>query len=167
MDTGVVATVTDSFLLATLLPEDIPARVRNFANRVAGAILLAVTIWLWPVVLIAAVAENPRRPIRSRLLLGNPKHEKTLEFRAFEFAVSIPTLRYLPYLFPVVAGHLMLIGAKPLESRLSTAPSQGLDMVRNKVCAGLSGLIRSTKDAEMVKRRPKLPQTNLQRPLAE
>jgi NDP-sugar pyrophosphorylase family protein len=167
VDTGVVTTVTDSFLLATIHPENIAARLRNFADRVIAVILLVATVWLWPIGLIAAVVENPRRPVRSRLLLGNRKNEKRGEFRAFEFGVSIPALRYLPYLLAVVAGDLRLIGEDPFKSRRLAPSEEKSEMERDIGLAGLSGLLRSTSNAKVVTQRPKAPRASLRRPLAD
>jgi mannose-1-phosphate guanylyltransferase / phosphomannomutase len=167
VDTGVVAIVTDSFLLTTIHPENIAVQFRNLADRVIAAILLVATIWLWPIGLIAAVAENPRRPVRSRLLLGNRKQEKSVEFRALEFEVSITALRYLPYLLPVVAGHLRLIGESPFESGRFAPSEEKFEMIRDRGFAGLSGLIRSKSNAQVVTQHPKPPPASLRRPLAE
>ena len=167
VDAGVVATVTDNFLLATLHPEIIAERLRNFADRVFAAILLVLTIWLWPISLIAALTENPRRPVRSRLLRRTHKHEKNIEFRVFEFEVSISLFRYLPYLLPVVAGHLKLIGKDPFESGRSAPLEEKLEMVRDGSFAGLSGLILSSNRQETTQDRPQAPRARLGRPLAE
>ncbi|HUN58755.1 MAG TPA: NDP-sugar synthase [Candidatus Binataceae bacterium] len=166
VDTGVVASVTDSFLLATLHLGDFTARIGNLANRVAGAVLLAATIWLWPIALIAALAENPRQPVRSRLLLGNRRDSKAAEFRAYEFAASSLALRYLPCLLAVVAGHLRLIGEEPPEPA-TTRPAEGSLAVRKKVHVGLSALMKSARNVDVVKSQSQVPRTNLRRPLAE
>jgi carbonic anhydrase/acetyltransferase-like protein (isoleucine patch superfamily) len=165
VDTGLVASIADSFLLAPIRPEDIAARVRNFAERIAGAILLAATIWLWPIALVAAMVENPRRPIRNRLVLGNRTDGKSEEFSVFEFAVSIQALRYLPYLFAVAAGRLRLIGGEPVESDSTAVPGEGSEMARDKNNAGLFGLMWSPGNRQMVKRRSKVSRTRLRRPL--
>jgi mannose-1-phosphate guanylyltransferase / phosphomannomutase len=167
VDTGVVATVTDSFLLATIHPENIATRLRGFADRVIAAILLVTTFWLWPISLIAAISENPRQPVRSRLLVGNRKQEKGVKFRAFEFAVSIQALRYLPYLLPVVAGHLRLIGEEPFESNHPAPSEEKSEIVRDRGDFGLSGLMRSTSDEQGAVEQLKVPRASLRRPLAQ
>jgi hypothetical protein len=100
---------------------------------------------LWPIALIAAILVNPREPIRSKLLFGNFKRSaKSIEFRAFEFATPIPVLRYLPYLFAVVAGRLRLIGVEPLDAGRGAARSEEWELVRDEGRVGLFGPVQLT-----------------------
>jgi NDP-sugar pyrophosphorylase family protein len=144
VDTGAIATIADSFLLATFHPRDVAARLRNFADRIAGLMLLIATIWLWPIGLLAAMADNPRRPIRTRILVGNGMQGKSAEFRAFEFSVSSPALRYLPYLLAVAAGHLRLVGVEALEAGLAHARAEEWEMTRDQGYVGLLGPVQLT-----------------------
>ncbi len=116
VDTGTIATVTDSFLLARIGSADFGGRIRGFADRLLGTALLCASVWLWPIALVASLGANPKGPVRSRLLAGNRKRgSERITFKAFEFATAIPCLRYLPYLLAVVSGDLGIIGVKPLE----------------------------------------------------
>ncbi|MGA2410369.1 MAG: NDP-sugar synthase, partial [Candidatus Binataceae bacterium] len=99
IDTGTNTIVTDDFLLASIHGVEIGGQVRDAIDRVIGAALLGASLCLWPIALIAAMAANPRKPLRMRRLVGNRKlGSANSEFRAFEFATPAPLLRYLPYL---------------------------------------------------------------------
>jgi mannose-1-phosphate guanylyltransferase / phosphomannomutase len=116
VDTGTIATVVDSFLLASIGEGGFGLRRRALGDRVIGAALFCLSILLWPLALVAAILANPSKPIRSRLLIGNRNGGSKIDFRAFEFSTSIPLFRYLPYLLAVMAGHLRLVGSEPLDA---------------------------------------------------
>ena len=59
IDSGAVATVTDSFLLARISTACASTGMRRRLDRACGAILLAASLWLWPLALLAALAGNP------------------------------------------------------------------------------------------------------------
>jgi NDP-sugar pyrophosphorylase family protein len=145
VDTGTVSTVADSFLLASIRSAEIGAWLRDYAERVVGAALLVVSLCLWPIALIAAVSANPRKPIRSRLLVGNRKSDSaSIEFEAYEFATSVPLLRRLPYLLAVVSGHLSLVGVEPLETERAAARAEEWERVRDQGKVGLFGPVQVT-----------------------
>jgi mannose-1-phosphate guanylyltransferase / phosphomannomutase len=145
VDTGTVSTVVDSLLLATIPSAEIGARVRDLADRAIGAALLVSSLCLWPIALIAAIGTNPRKPVRSRRLLGNRKAgSEPVEFKAYEFATSVPLLRHLPYLLAVVSGHLSLVGVEPLEAARAAARSEEWERVRDEGKVGLFGPVQLT-----------------------
>jgi len=145
VDTGTVATVADSFLLASIRRTEIGGLIRDLADRAMGAILLAASLWLWPIALIAAMAVNPRAPIRSKLLVGNRERDsKKVEFKVFEFAIAVPMLRYLPYLLAVVSGRLRLVGVEPLEAGRGAGRIEEWELVRDEGHVGLFGPVQLT-----------------------
>jgi mannose-1-phosphate guanylyltransferase / phosphomannomutase len=142
VDTGTITTVTDSFLLANIGPDEIGVSLRTVVDRVLGAGLLALSLCLWPLALLAAMVAHPRQPLRSKRLVGNRKRGSAhSEFTAFEFATPVPVLRYLPYLLAVVSGHLRLVGVEPLEAG-SDAPTEDWELVRNEGEVGLFGPVQ-------------------------
>jgi mannose-1-phosphate guanylyltransferase/phosphomannomutase len=143
IDSGAVATVTDSFLIANIPAATMRTRMHDQLDRVSGAILLVASLWLWPLALLAALASNPRRPIQSKILTGNRKrigHDGG--FRAFEFATPVPLLRYLPYLLPVITGDLGLVGVEPLESASTAELREEWELVREEGRVGLLGPVQ-------------------------
>jgi hypothetical protein len=76
-------------------------------------------------------------------------------------------LRYLPYLLPVVAGHLRLIGEEPFESNHPAPSEEKSEIVRDRGDFGLSGLMRSTSDEQVAVEQLKVPRASLRRPLAQ
>jgi mannose-1-phosphate guanylyltransferase/phosphomannomutase len=145
VDTGTVSTVVDSFLLASIRSAEIGAWLRDCAERAVGAALLVVSLCLWPIALIAAVSANPRKPFRSRLLVGNRKSgSESTEFEAYEFATSVPLLRHLPYLLAVASGHLSLVGVEPLEAESAAARTEEWERVRDEGKVGLFGPVQLT-----------------------
>jgi hypothetical protein len=145
VDTGTVATVADSFLLASISNVEIGVRIGNLAGRMAGVVLLAASLWMWPIAFIASMLASPREPIRSRLLIGNRKRgSRSAEFKVFEFAISVPILRYLPYLLAVIAGRLRLVGVEPLESGQFPGRLEEWELVRDQGAVGLFGPVQLT-----------------------
>jgi mannose-1-phosphate guanylyltransferase / phosphomannomutase len=144
VDTGTITTVVDSFLLANIRRANIGVRVGMLADRAIGAVLLVASFGLWPIALIAAIVANPRRPIQSRLLVGNRKRRsQSIEFKAFEFATPVPLLRYLPYLLAVLSGRMRLVGVEPLEVAKFT-PTEEWESVRDEGKIGLFGPVQLT-----------------------
>ena len=148
VDTGTITTVADSFLLANIGPAEIGVPLRTIIDRLLGAGLLALSLCLWPLALLAALSAHPRQPLRSKRLVGNRKPGSVNnEFTAFEFATPVPLLRYLPYLLAVVAGHLRLVGVEPLEAG-SSARTEDWELMRNEGQAGLFGPVQLTATHE-------------------
>jgi NDP-sugar pyrophosphorylase family protein len=140
IDTGTSTKVVDSFLLAKVREARFGSQIRNFADRVIGAVLLVASLWLWPVALTAAAIANPGRPIRKTVLLGNRTREHQLkEFKSFEFATAIPFLRHLPYLFAVVSGDIALTGVEPLKADSAISRFEKEESISNQRKAGFIG----------------------------
>jgi mannose-1-phosphate guanylyltransferase / phosphomannomutase len=145
VDTGAVTRVTDSFLLASVRTRTFGSSLRTMADSIGALLLLILSIPLWPVALVAALAAEPGHPIRRLKLLGNRRamtHRR--EFTARQFSVSPPLLRFLPYLLSVAAGHLRLVGVEPLGPAAATARTEEWEFVRDEAPAGLIGPVQLT-----------------------
>jgi mannose-1-phosphate guanylyltransferase/phosphomannomutase len=140
VDTGTVTRVTDSFLLASVRTRTLGSSVRTMADSIGAMFLLILSIPLWPLALIAALAAEPGHPIRRITLLGNRRAlTRKVEFTARQFSVALPILRYLPYLFSVAAGHLRLVGVEPLAPAAAASRTEEWEFVRDEAPVGLIG----------------------------
>ncbi len=149
VDTGAVTLVTDSFLLASVRTRSLASPLRTMADSVAAMLLLILSIPLWPLALIASLAAEPGHPIRRVRLLGNRRAmTRRMEFTARQFSTSVPILRYLPYLFSVIAGHLRLVGVEPLAPAAAAARMEDWEFVRDEAPAGLLGPVQLTLPAD-------------------
>lgn len=149
VDSGAVTRVTDSFLLATVRTRSLASPFRTIADSLCAAILLILSIPLWPIALIVSLIADPSHPIRRATLLGNRRtmnHPRT--FTARQFSASPPLLHYLPYLFAVAAGHLRMIGVEPLAPAAAAARTQEWEFVRDEAPAGLFGPVQLTLSAD-------------------
>jgi mannose-1-phosphate guanylyltransferase / phosphomannomutase len=140
VDNGSAAIVADDFLLASTRTAGSGMWMRDGCDRILGLAVLAASLWLWPIAFLAALAKNPRRPVRTKFLIGNRQQGSgRRRFRAFEFAVSAPVLRYLPYLLAIAAGDLRIIGVQPLEYDNTEKRREEWERVRDSGWAGLFG----------------------------
>ncbi|MEZ5673197.1 MAG: NDP-sugar synthase [Thiotrichaceae bacterium] len=95
-------------------------------HRSLAVVLLFLSLPLWIIALLVAALENPRQLTRTVTLLNNQTvqlgsgQSQAEKFESWEWATSIPLLRYLPRLFAVIWGKLRLIGISP---DLSSAPT--------------------------------------------
>jgi mannose-1-phosphate guanylyltransferase/phosphomannomutase len=156
VDTGAVTRVTDSFLLASVRTRSLASTLRTMTDSLAAMLLLISSIPLWPVALVASLAAAPGHPIRRLRLLGNRyAMTRRMEFTARQFSVSLPVLRYLPYLFAVAAGHLRLVGVEPLVPAVAAARTDEWEFVRDEAPAGFVGPVQLTlaADAPLEERR--------------
>lgn len=143
--TGAVTQVVDSFLLADLRGRGGAHRLQRGIDRVLGAVLLLVSLPLWPLGLAAALWRAPRAPWRRVTLLGNrlragdDGRRQRVPFTALELAAGAPVLRRLPWLWAVVAGHLRLVGVMPLEPDAAAGRRDPWDRLRDGAPVGLVG----------------------------
>jgi NDP-sugar pyrophosphorylase family protein len=113
----------DRTLLAPLEANPLVDGIRSLTQRALGLFLLVLSLPLWIVATISNLRADPRRPFRSRHLVGNRQRRGLLAdphgsvFRTWEGASKRPILRHLPRLLAVVAGHLKLVGATPMDER--------------------------------------------------
>lgn len=123
-------------------------------NRLLGLLLLLLSLPLWPLALVAALAEHFDDPLREIRLRGNRLELDELGMRrrrvfvAMQWMTSIPLLRHLPRLLAVVSGDLRLVGAEPRTPE-QTTDSQREDWERlaDQAPAGLIGPTQLTLPA--------------------
>lgn len=88
-------------------------------HRSVALFLLVLSAPLWLLALLFSLFANPTRPIRHVSLLDQHSLKECLgqvsaaEFSSWEWATSIPLLRYLPRLLAVITGKLRLVGIAP------------------------------------------------------
>lgn len=93
-------------------------------HRSVALVLLVLSFPLWLMALLLALRAHPTQPIRTVTLLNQRTIQECLgqvgaaEFNSWEWATSIPILRYLPRLLAVITGKLRLIG---IASEVETA----------------------------------------------
>jgi hypothetical protein len=117
VDLGICLAVDESKLLSSN-GGDIAERLRQWPERALGAALLALSLPLWPLALLAALLTAPQAPLVRRRVLGNRRPStggdaprRTVD--AWQFATPVPVLRTLPLLWLVLRGDLLLFGARP------------------------------------------------------
>lgn len=145
IDTGAVARVTDEFLLADLGAPGLEEGFVDGLHRVLGGVLFALSLPLWPILLLASVLVNPRAPLRRIQLVGNRKsigrggQWVRSNFETWEAATRIPVLRHLPLLLSVVRGDLRMVGVSPLTPEEADARTEEWERLRDRAPAGLVG----------------------------
>jgi len=93
--------------------------VEGLLHRGLAVVLVILSLPLWIVAPLLALRENPQHPIKKVILVNNQLVQYKLgqlytgEFESWEWATSVPLLRYLPRLFAVIWGKLRLIGISP------------------------------------------------------
>lgn len=143
VDTGVVLPVVETCLLANL-PEAVRREtLADPLNRGLGLLALALSLPLWPLALALALTANVNAPLREMKLRGNRfdasgKRQRRV-FSAWEWAVPVPVLRYLPRLLAVVSGDLRLVGATPLTPEQANRRLEDWKRVSDQAPAGLIG----------------------------
>ncbi len=155
VDTGSVARVTDSFLLSELSEPVVAPLLGGLLDRLAGLLLLVLSIPLWPVVFLASLGGG--FPLRTVRLRGNRQaaggggrsgnRPVRREFSAVEARTAVPVLRHLPNLVAVVSGDLSLVGVPPLSAAEEDALTEEWERLRLEVPAGLVGPTQLTVPA--------------------
>lgn len=116
VDLSSVTHVSDRFLLSGIRPPGPQSQSESQIDRVAGLLLLLVSAPLWPLALVSSLIANPRLPIQRYRLRGNRSSEgEHTAFTAWEWNTPIPLLRFMPWLLHVIAGHLRLVGVRPIS----------------------------------------------------
>jgi hypothetical protein len=93
--------------------------VEGLLHRGLAVVLVILSLPLWFIAPLVALRENPQHPIKKVILADNQSVKSKFgqfypsEFESWEWATSIPLLRYLPRLFAVIWGKLRLIGISP------------------------------------------------------
>jgi NDP-sugar pyrophosphorylase family protein len=142
IDHDVVHRVTDGFLLAEM-KQTSAGRIDAVSHRLLGLVLLALSLPLWLVAAAASLRDTPKAPIRTVRMVSNKREHgiggepHTREFTALQWNTRAPVLRNLPLLLAVVAGHLRLVGIRPIDTS-SGSGHEGLSLPVNSP-AGLLG----------------------------
>lgn len=137
VDTGAVLKISEAFLLGNLGATQGRARMSRW-DRVAGLLLLVLSLPLWPFAAVAAMLSKNGGPLVSRDLVGN-RASPSDAFVTKYWNTRIPILRNLPSLLAVVRGDLRLVGVSPLTPEESTARTEDWQMVRDQAPVGLLG----------------------------
>jgi NDP-sugar pyrophosphorylase family protein len=148
VDTGAVLKISDAFLLGRLGGDgQAPEGPRN-RDRIAGAVLLLLSLPLWPLALLAAALAAPRdgtKLMRTEMLLGNrpsslpATSESDRAFFTRRFNTRIPVLAMLPRILAVIHGDLRLVGVMPLTPQQSESRTEEWQRVRDAAPVGLIG----------------------------
>jgi hypothetical protein len=145
VDTGTVTRVTDAFLLSDLRDAPVASAVGGALSRLAGLGLLALSLPLWPLALVASLVARPSAPFR-RVTLGGARRERDetgamgrKPFATLEGATAVPILKHLPRLLAVVAGNLALVGVSPLPPDEEAELGEEWAIGRREAPAGLLG----------------------------
>jgi hypothetical protein len=149
VDTGVVLTISDAFLLGHL-GSGSTIDIGDWPNRLLGALLLVCSLPLWFLALLAAALEaerdaNGKRPplLAQERLIGNRRGANPAfaegEFSSWRIQTQVPVLSRLPRLLAVVRGDLRLVGVSPLTPAETQARTEEWQHVRDQAPAGLIG----------------------------
>ncbi|CAI8886989.1 MULTISPECIES: nucleotidyltransferase family protein [Methylococcus] len=145
VDTGAQLRIVDAFLLADLDQVSIGRDFSGFLNRLAGVLLLLLSVPLWPLAALAAIARHPTRPLRFRRLRGNrlvrdgAGLSARAEFTAAEWTAGAPILRKLPWLVNVAKGDLKLVGVEAITSEQAACRTAEWEKAADRAPAGLIG----------------------------
>ncbi|MBL8259066.1 MAG: sugar transferase [Candidatus Competibacteraceae bacterium] len=145
VDIGAVLSVAETFLLADLGETTLAGALAEPLNRLLGVLLLGLSLPLWPLALLAGLADNPRQPLQAVWLRGNRLDfddfgmRQRRRFPAWEWATPVPILRYLPRLLAVASGDLRLIGTEPLTPEQAAERSEEWERLGDRAPAGLIG----------------------------
>ena len=135
--------VADPFMLASMHTGELKRRARSLANRALGLLLLLGTAPLWPpALLLALLRHRDGGLLRSAVYRSNKAARAAGDapartFTAWEWTVSPPALRWLPWLAAVAAGHLNVLGACPRPAGL--AEEDHWELLAGALPAGLLG----------------------------
>ncbi|WP_139556867.1 sugar phosphate nucleotidyltransferase [Methylotetracoccus oryzae] len=145
VDTGAHLHVNDTFLVADLGRHGNLDYLMRPLNRLAGLVLLALSLPLWPVAAALVLLRNPTQPMKWLCLRGNRIElnefgiRQRRAFRAVEWNCRPPVLRYLPRLFAVVSGDLRLVGTLPITEAQAVERIEPWQREADRAPAGLIG----------------------------
>ncbi|MGB5733455.1 MAG: sugar transferase [Thiohalocapsa sp.] len=157
VDTGAVLKISDAFLLGRLGGDGVMREGARNRDRIAGALLLLLSLPLWPLALLAAALAMPRdgtRLLRTEMLIGNrlsdlpATSESERTFFTWRFNTRIPVLAMLPRILAVINGDLRLVGVMPLTPQQSESRTEEWQRVRDEAPVGLIGPTQLTLPAD-------------------
>ena len=143
VDTGALLKISEAFLLGSLGATAGRAQVSPW-DRMAGVLLLILSLPLWPIAAAAAALSTPGTLMVSRERVGNcvPLGVADASANIFKekyWNTSIPVLRNLPSLICVIQGHLRLVGVSPLTPEQNADRTEDWQRVRDQAPVGLLG----------------------------
>ena len=140
VDIDTITEIPDDFLLTSMQKPADGASAISFWDRILAVFLLMISAPLWPIAAILAFINHPSQPLVSSRQVGN-RDDGAGTFTRWVWNTNIPVLRNLPGLFPVITGHLCLVGVRP--------PLANSSAVGHKVApAGLIGPALLDMDSE-------------------
>ncbi len=142
MDTGAQLRLTEVFMLADTRNQGRPRRA--VTDQLLGALLLLLSLPLWPAAAMAALIAGGKPGLQRQELVGNRsalrrgcRHANG--FKDGRWDTPIPILRHLPRLLAVVSGDLRLLGVSPMTPEELQARDEDWEMVRDQAPVGLIG----------------------------
>ncbi|NCA71675.1 MAG: NDP-sugar synthase, partial [Sphingobacteriia bacterium] len=144
VDTGAHLMISEAFLLGRLGAREGRAP-GSVWDRLAGLVLLVLSLPLWPIALAAAALSGTGALIERETLIGNRRLDQRPggaprgEFAALRWGTPIPLLRHLPRLLAVISGDLRLFGVAPLTPSESYSRTEDWQQVRDQAPVGLLG----------------------------
>ena len=154
VDNGAVLKISDTFLLADLTTSPINKGLGALYNRLAGVLLLLVSLPLWFLANGLVFLQKPEKYFNEYRLRGNKIEQddfglpQRAGFSTWEYNVSVPVLRYLPRLFAVISGDLRLVGALPVSPETATQRTEEWEKFADRAPAGLFGPTQLTIPAD-------------------
>jgi NDP-sugar pyrophosphorylase family protein len=126
VDTGAVVGVDDPLILCDMQRAEVKNYVMQIGNRLAGALLLLLSLPLWPVAALLALLTRGKHALLTQRMISNrsacneagawePAH-----YNDWAWDLDIPILRRLPRLLAVIRGDLDLVGRAPRSDWLLT-----------------------------------------------
>lgn len=127
-----------STLLTDLLPPAGVPRGTGPASRLAGFVLFALSLPLWPVAFAWSFVANAGHATRPFAFAGNGPAAGTREtVRTFRFETAVPVLRDLPLLLAVLRGKLAVAGVAPLAPEEEEGAKEAWAAARREAPVGL------------------------------
>ncbi len=146
IDTLAILKISDAVLLDDLKNTGLLNRDVGMAlNRLAGVLLLVLSLPLWLLALALALSQNRGTMYTSYYLRGNKKVMDDLgalqrtAFSAGEWQVAPPVLRYLPRILAVISGDLELVGSLPISLATAEKRIDQWEKLADQAPAGLLG----------------------------
>lgn len=154
VDTGAHLRLTDAFLLADLRQTTLGGSLAAPLNRLGGALLLLLSLPLWPLAALAGFLGDPKQPFRRVSLRGNRValdefgRPQRAEFSCGAWSTPVPVLRHLPRLWAVAMGDLRLVGVEPVTLEQAGQRAAEWERLADNAPAGLIGPTQLRLDAD-------------------
>ena len=145
VDNGSILKISDSFLLADLKTTPFNKGLGTAFNRIAGLLLLFLSLPFWVLALFVGLLQNPAKLFITHRLRGNKMElnefgiPQRTEFSVGEWNVGPPVLRYLPRIVAVISGDLSLMGTLPVSLEIAAQRTEEWEKLADQAPAGLLG----------------------------